>query len=62
MKAEVNKDACIGCGACAAICPEVFEMDDEGLSSVIKDEVNEEIKEDVEEAVDACPTSAISYE
>ena len=62
MKADVNKDACIGCGACAAICPEVFEMDDEGLSSVIKDEISEELKDDVEEAVDACPTSAISYE
>lgn len=62
MKVEVNKDACIGCGACAAICPDVFEMDDEGLSSVIKEEISDDLKEDVEEAVDSCPTSAISYE
>ena len=31
MKVKVNRDACIGCGACAAICPDVFEIDDEGL-------------------------------
>ena len=34
MKVKVNKDACIGCGACAAICDEVFEINDEGLSEV----------------------------
>ena len=31
MKVKVNEDACIGCGACAAIAPEVFEINDEGL-------------------------------
>ena len=36
MKVKVNRDACIGCGACAAICPYVFEIDDEGLSKVVK--------------------------
>ena len=30
MEVKVNRDACIGCGACAAICPDVFEIDDEG--------------------------------
>ena len=34
MKVKVNKDACIGCGACASICPDVFELNDEGLSEV----------------------------
>ena len=27
---KVNKDLCIGCGACQAVCPEVFEIDDDG--------------------------------
>ena len=39
MKVKVNKDACIGCGACAAICDEVFEINDEGLSEVKVEEV-----------------------
>ena len=25
MHAEVDKDTCIGCGACPDICPEVFK-------------------------------------
>ena len=30
MKARVDKDTCIGCGLCPSICPEVFELTDEG--------------------------------
>ena len=33
MKVKVNKEACIGCGACAAICDAIFEIDDEINSS-----------------------------
>ena len=51
MKVKVNRDACIGCGACAAICPYVFEIDDEGLSKVVNS--------DVKDAIDSCPTGAI---
>ena len=29
MKVVVNRDNCIGCGACEAICPKVFQLDDE---------------------------------
>lgn len=62
MKVEVNKEACIGCGACAAICPDVFEIDDEGLSTVKVETVSEELQEDTTEAVESCPTAAITTE
>ena len=52
MKVKVNEDACIGCGACAAICDEVFEMNDEGLSEVVVDTVQEENEESVKEAIE----------
>ena len=31
MKVKVNSDNCIGCGACTAVCPNVFDMADEGF-------------------------------
>ena len=72
MKVKVNKDACIGCGACAAICDEVFEINDEGLSEVKVEEnsdnkeefisVKEELQDEVRDAADSCPTGAIEIE
>ncbi len=62
MKVKVNKDACIGCGACAAICDKVFTINDEGLSEVINEDVKEEEKQAVQDAVDSCPTGAIETE
>ncbi len=59
MKAKVNKEACIGCGACAAICEAVFEIGDDGLSKVKKEEVKEENTQEVLDARDSCPTGAI---
>lgn len=61
MKFKVDKDACICCGACAAICEEVFEINDEEGYAVAKDvEVTEEIKDNAINAMEGCPTSAIS--
>lgn len=61
MKVKVNKEDCIGCGACHAIAPEVFEMDDEGFATVIVDVVDKGMEDDVRDAVEGCPTSAIVY-
>ncbi len=62
MKAKVNKDACIGCGACSAVCPNVFELGDDGFANVKVEEVAESDKDAVVEASEGCPTSAISTE
>ena len=60
MKVVVNRDNCIGCGACEALCPEIFQIDDEGLSTVIdNNEIKDELLEKVTEAMESCPTSAI---
>ena len=61
MKVKVNSDACIGCGACEAIASSVFKLNDEGVSTVIKEKLNEE-EESVMDAIDACPTGAIEEE
>jgi ferredoxin len=59
MKAKVIRENCIGCGACQAIAPSIFEMDDEGLSKVIMEEVSESEQEDFNDALESCPTGAI---
>lgn len=34
MNPHVNHDECIGCELCAEICPDVFEIGDDGLAHV----------------------------
>ena len=58
FKIEVDKEKCIGCGACAATCDN-FELE-EGKATVKKAEV-----EDLgcnQEAADMCPVDAIKVE
>ena len=64
MKVKVNQEACIGCGACQAIAPDVFEFNEAGYAET-KEETNnldtmdENLKNDVMDALEGCPTSAI---
>ncbi|MDD2377628.1 MAG: ferredoxin [Bacilli bacterium] len=59
---KIIEDACIGCGACEAIVDDVFKLNDDGISTVIIDEVPEELEEDVRDAAESCPTEAIAIE
>lgn len=67
MKVCVNKDVCIGCGACTAIASGVFEIGDDGLAETIENkdskmEISEDVKDDVLDAADGCPVGAIQTE
>ncbi len=62
MKVKVDKDTCIGCGACQAICSDVFEYGDDGIMDVKVDVVPDEFTDDVMDAKDGCPVSAINVE
>lgn len=48
---------CIGCGACATICPENWEMADDGKSKPKKTDLDDISCN--KEAADACPVSCI---
>jgi ferredoxin len=36
MKASIDRSGCIGCGVCADICEEVFQMADDGEIETVK--------------------------
>ena len=61
MKFTINRDLCIGCGACEGTCPEVFELVDD-KSSVKLNPVSDEIQASALLAEDGCPAGAISHE
>lgn len=71
MKVHINRDECIGCAVCEALCPDVFKLIEDGKSSIIEKyqkgspgegEVADDVKACVENARDSCPVSVISTE
>lgn len=63
MNFKVDKNTCIGCGACINTCEEVFDYDDDGLAKVISNNITDEgIIDLATEVMNACPVGAISNE
>jgi ferredoxin len=60
MNFKVDQDLCIGCGLCAATCPEVFELEND-LSQVKLTPVPQEFQDDALTAERICPVEAISH-
>lgn len=52
----VDYELCIGCGVCAELCPEVFEIRDDKSLVIGPDECD---TCDCEEAIISCPVEAI---
>ena len=55
-KVTVDEAACIGCGLCASLCPDVFEMDANN-KAIIKGEAPE--GQDMNDVASQCPVEAI---
>nr|WP_312985878.1 ferredoxin [Clostridioides sp.] len=62
MRAFVDKDTCIGCGACVGICPEVFHTEDDGKLKAIEEDLSSELQDSARDAADYCPVVAICIE
>ena len=60
MRVSVDLDVCVGSGSCANVCPEVFELGDDGYLHVLQEEPDEALRSAVEDAVELCPTGAIT--
>jgi ferredoxin len=59
-RVEVDRERCVGSGSCEALAPVVFEVDDDGVLIVHRPEPTEDELPDVRDAVQACPTRALS--
>ncbi|MGA2417932.1 MAG: ferredoxin [Candidatus Staskawiczbacteria bacterium] len=64
-KIKLEREKCIGCGSCSALCPKYFELIEDGKSHIVGAE-----KKDIEEletekiecaqaAAEACPVQCI---
>ena len=66
MKVSIDPTKCVACGSCVAVCPEVFEMKEDGTVDVKGDlkgkDIPQELESKVREAHDMCPSTAIVIE
>lgn len=74
-KVKLEREKCIGCGSCSALCPKYFELTDDGKSHIKGTDKKpasqqggevEELEtaklECAESAAEACPTQCIHIE
>ncbi len=57
---DVDQELCISCGACIDTCPDVFEWNDDEKARSSVEEVPSDLEEQAHDAVESCPTSAIT--
>ena len=62
MKVSVDPDCCRGHASCWSLCPQVFEISDDGYAIVLVSEVPAELEDVVRKAVQQCPERAISID
>jgi len=60
VRVKVDNELCVGTGICEATAPDLFEIGDDGISHVLKDEVPAELVAAAREAAENCPTRALA--
>jgi ferredoxin len=60
VRVAVDEAVCIGSGQCEQICPEVFTVD--VVAKVMVPSPEPSLHEAVREAVEMCPTEAITFD
>jgi ferredoxin len=62
MHIEVDRDRCMGSGACVFEAPELFAHDDNGIVLVLSAAPGESLRSTALAAVEACPVACISVD
>ena len=59
MKFTVDQSMCVGCGLCASLCADVFQLNEDGLAEAFE-EASDEVLAEAYAAMESCPVGAIS--
>ncbi|MBT2266082.1 MULTISPECIES: ferredoxin [Rhodococcus erythropolis group] len=62
MHVAVDRDRCMGSGACVFECPEVFAQDDEGIVVVLSAAPDDSLRASALLAAEACPVACITVD
>ncbi len=62
MKVKIDHEKCYKSGECYYNHPELFRMGDEGFPVVLVDELDEQMIRHARDALEVCPSVAISVE
>ena len=60
MKVTVDDQRCRGHGMCLTLCPEVFDLTDDGYAVADPEDVPTGLEAAAREAIENCPEQAIS--
>ncbi len=58
-RVQVDRERCVGSGVCESLAPEVFEIDDDGVLQVHREEPTADDMDGVRDAVQSCPARAL---
>lgn len=61
-RAVADRSKCCGYGLCAAICPQVYKLDADGLVYIDDENVPPELLDEAREGADVCPAGAVWLE
>ena len=56
---DESENECTMCGACEAICPDVFEVPEK---MIVVEGADFSLDEEIEEAAEGCPVATIAFE
>ena len=56
----VDRSICTGCNVCVEMCPDVFELDEDGVAVVYHERGDSE--DALSDSLDACPEACIHWQ
>lgn len=60
LKADLG--TCQGYANCITLAPDTFDIDDDGVVVLLRDEISQKERQRIEQAVRSCPVNALAIE